>query len=343
MFKPLSDRVIRFTVLTFFSLFFLTQTGFASTIQGFVYDKSRTPLVQVDVELLNENYQMRARTKTDGSGRYTFSGLSDGRYTVRVLPFRYDLEDQSAMVEIVTFDVRGGTGNMQFAQDFYLAPKRGGLIAAENSVVFAQEVPPAAKKLYDIALSDLAGERRLDGIKGLRSAIASFPNYFNAIHRLGKELYSSGEYGEAAQLMIKAAGINPKSAMSLFYAGSALSNLGPRYNKGAMVALNESLTLAPSSVPVLFLLGKLERAAKDLPNAEKHLLLAKKLTKQPIPELHKELAQLYGNDLKKFDEAAGELELYLKASKLTSEEEQKTKQVILSLRQKSKSSASNKQ
>jgi len=335
--KTLLQPAARFVIPTLFSFCFLVGTSLASTIQGFVYDKNRTALVQVDVELLNENYQMRARTKTDGSGRYTFSGLSDGRYTVRVLPFRYDLEDQDASIEIITLDVRGGVGNMQFSQDFYLAPKRGGLKAAENAVVFAQDIPAEARKLYDGAVVDLANDRRADGIKGLRSAITVFPNYFNAIHRLGVELNSAGEYGEAAQLMIKAAGINPKSAMSLFYAGSALHSLGPQYDKGAIVALRESLVLAPASVPVLYLLGKIERSTGDLVNAEKHLVQAKKLSKQPIPELHRELAQLYGNDLKKYGEAAAELELYVKASKLSPEEEKRTKQVIASLRQKSKS------
>jgi Flp pilus assembly protein TadD len=333
---------VRSLIPAFFTFLLLAQSGLASTISGFIYDKNRNPLSQVDVELLNENYQMRGRTKSDPTGRYTFSDLSDGRYTIRVLPFRYDLEDQDAMVEIITLDVRGGTGNMQFTQDFYLSPKRGGLTAAENAVIFAQDIPAEARKLYDSAVSDLASDRRADGIRGLRNAIAAFPKYFNAIHRLGKELIFAGEYGEAAQLMIKAADINSKSAMSLFYAGSALHSLGPQYDKGALVALRAALELADASVPILYLMGTIERATGDLVNAEKHLLRAKKLTKQPIPELHKELAQLYGNDLKKYDEAAAELELYVKASKLSPEEEKKTKQVIASLRQKGKATSSNK-
>jgi len=321
---------------------FFAHSGMASTIQGFVYDKKRNPLVQVDIELLNENYQMRARTKSDGAGRYTFGGLSDGRYTVRVLPFRYDLEDQEASVEIITLDVRGsGMGNQVFAQDFHLAPKRGGLMAAENEVIFAQTIPADALKLYGAAVSDLSTSRRVDGIRGLRSAIAIFPNYFNAIHRLGKELIADAVWGEAAQLMIRAAEINPKSAYSYYYAGTALHNLGPQYNKGAIVALNAALQLAPASVQVLYMLGKLERIVGDRVSAEKHLVSAKKLSKQPIPEIHSELAQLYGNDLKRYDAAASELELYIKASKLTPQEEEKTRGVIASLKEKSKARPSN--
>ena len=335
-----SFQIIKLVGLSFV---LFVSSALASTIGGFVYGANKTPLSQVDVELLNENYQLRGKTLTDGAGRYTFPGLSDGRYTVRVLPFRYDMEDMEIGVEIYTVNVRGsGQGNAYISQDFFLRPKHGGLTAAEiAAVVFAQEVPEDARRLYQTAVSDLSSDRRVDGIRGLRNAISIFPNYYDANFLLGKLLLVSGENAEAAQLLIKAAGINPKSAMSLYYAGSALHNLGADYDKGALVALNEALKLAPSSVQVLFLLGKVERRMKDFTNAEKHLVQARKLTKQPIAEIHKELAQLYGNDLKKFDLAASELESYLKASKLTPEEEQKTKQVIASLRQKSKTPPSN--
>src|SRR5688572_11804694 len=181
---------VRVVLPAFFAFTLLAQSGLASTISGFVYDKtSRNPLSQVDVELLNDNYQMRGRAKTDGTGRYTFSGLSDGRYTVKVYPFRYDLEDQEARIEIVTMSVRGeGQGQAFITQDFYLQPKRGGLTAAETAVIFAQDVPEEARKLYNGAVSDLSTERRMEGIRGLRNAIAVFPKYFDATHRLGKEL-----------------------------------------------------------------------------------------------------------------------------------------------------------
>jgi len=329
-------------LISFFLVVVFSQAAFASTISGFVYDKNRVPLPLVDVELLNENYQLRNRTKTDGVGRYTFGGLADGRYTVRVLPFRYDLEDQDAMVEVTTIATTGtGQGNTFITQDFYLSPKKGGLAAAEAAVIFAQDVPPNARSLYHAAVDDLSKNRRLDGLRGLREAIAVYPRYFDALFRLGKELLAANEFGEAAQLFIKAAEVNPKSPMSLYYAGSALYALGADYHKGAIVALKAALEFAPASVQVLYLLGKLERAAGDLQNAEKHLLQAKKASRQGVAEIHKELAQLYGNDLKRFDAAATELEGYIKTSKLSPEEERKTKEVIANLRQKAKTQRSN--
>lgn len=335
--KPASKKMAFFVSIFGLGLLFAHSVQ-ASTISGYVYAKSsRVALPDIDVELLNNDSQMRARAKTDGSGRYTFNGLPDGRYTVRVMAFRYDYEDQEIMVEIVTMTARGqGIGNTFMTQDFYMSPRRGSLAETEVGVVFVQEIPANAKKLYDTAISDLSKNRPDDGILGLRAAIAAFPNYYLAVYKLGMEMFSRKEYGESAQLFMKAASINEKSATSLYYVGFSLHNLGAQYNKGAIVALESALERAPNSVQVAYLLGKLERLEGNFANAEKHLLQAKKLSRAAIPEIHSELAQLYGNDLKKFDTAADELELYIKASKLSSEEEKRTRKVISDLRSKAK-------
>ncbi len=307
-----------------------------STISGFVYDKQRNALFEVDLELLNENYQVRGRTKTDTAGRYTFTGLIDGRYTVKAMPFRFDLEDQEFMVEVVTINIRGGQGVGFFTQDFYLQPKKGGLAETELAVVFAQDVPPAAKKSFDEAVKSLASKREAEGFDQLNEAIRLFPNYYLALHRMGKELFTAKNYEKAIPYFYNATEVNPKSATSFYYLGFAMHNLGKSYNKAATVSLEQAATLAPGSVQVLYLLGTLEREGGDFVSAEKHLLQAKRLSKVAIPAIHKELAQLYGNEMKKFKEAADELELYLSSSKLPVDEAKKIKKIIDDLRQKSK-------
>lgn len=321
-----------------FVMLLLSQNALgASTIQGIVYDKQRNPLSQIDVELLNDYHQMVQRSQTDGSGRYQFNGLRDGRYSVRVYAFRYDLQDQTQDIEIYTQNVRGGEGTGFFLTDFYLLPKKGGLAYAEIGVVFAQEVSPQAKKLYDSAIGNLSKKRTEEGIVNLYEAIKVFPEYYAALHRIGRELFIMGNYKDAYPYFFKAAEVNPKSATSYYYLGFSLHNLGKEYNKAATTALKQAYVLAPSSTQVLYVLGKVERSEGDYENAEKHLVQAKKLSKVSIPEIHKELAQLYANDLKKYNEAADELELYLKSSKLSGDEEKKTKKIISDFREKAKS------
>jgi tetratricopeptide (TPR) repeat protein len=325
------------------TILIFSQGAFASsTIIGNVYDKQRNPLVDVDVELLDDLYRVMpgGRTRTDASGRYEFNGLGNGNYTVRVFPFRYDLEDQSLPIEINTQNFRGGQGSGYFSLDFYLQPRRGGLADAELGVVFAQEIPPDAKKLYDKSLDDLAKKRTTEGVGGLIEAVKVFPTYYNALHRLGKELYVLKKYEDAYPYFLKAVEVNPKSATSFYYLGSSLHNLGKQFDKSALSALNQAHTLAPASATVLFALGKVERSLGNFQNSEKHLLQAKKLSKTVQPEIHKELAQLYADDLKKYDEAANELELYLKASKMKDAEEKQVKKVITGLREKAKTQVS---
>lgn len=322
-----------------FLFLILSQTAWASTISGFVYDKQRNPLNDVDVELLDEYYRQRpnGRMRTDSTGRYQFTELPDGYYTVRVMPFRYDLLDQSQLVEIVTMTVRGqGIGNAQITADFYLLPKKGGLRDTELSVIFVQEIPKEAEAAYKLAVEDFSKKRETEGFANLRKSLELFPTYYNAWHKYGMELYLRKQYMESAQAFMEAVKINEKSAVSFYYIGGAFNNLGKPYNKAALRSLNMAYTLAPASMQVLWLLGKVEREMSMLPEAEKHLLAAKKLAANKVPEIHWELSQLYSNDLKKYKEAADELELYLKASKASDALEKEIKEAITRLREKAK-------
>ena len=331
------SKINRITFILFVAanILLLSPKTSASTISGFVYDNKRNPLIEVDVELLDDFYRLINRTKTNASGRYEFGGLNDGRFTVRVLPFRYDFADESALVEISTItSVSGQTGNTFITQDFYLTPKKGSLAEAETGVIFAQEIPKEARKIYEKAAKDLAGKKTDEAVDGLRKAIDIFPDYFLALQSLGKELFVKGEYGESVQVLLKASEINPKSPTTFYYIGYALVKLD--YTKAAIIPLNQALLLAPASAQVLYVLGIAETGEGKYIEAEKHFLQAEKLSRANAPEIHWQLAQLYGNHLKKYKEAADELELYLKAGKFDARQTAKIKEVIADLREKAK-------
>lgn len=335
--KPFAVKMVFGLFVLVVPFVFSLNISAANTIAGFVYDRARNPIPDIDVELLDEFYRLlpNGRRKTDAAGRYQFDGLPDGNYTVRVFAFRYDLQDQSQYVEIKSISaLPGQTGSSFNPVDFYLEPRKGGLRELELSVIFAQNVPKEAEKVYKKAIDDLSKKKADEGFAGLQESIKLFPNYYNAIYRLGMELLSRKQYVDAALAFVKAADINPKNPLLFYYAGYALRSGGEKYYKSAFTALSHALTLAPGSTPVLLQLGIVERALGKFSEAEKHLLHAKKISPTRVPEIQKELAQLYANDLKKYKEAADELEQYLKASKLSDADEAKTKQLISDLRAK---------
>jgi tetratricopeptide (TPR) repeat protein len=340
--KPFAGRMILGLAVVFASLFITLDISAASTIAGFIYDTTRNPVSDIDIELQDEFYRMIARAKSDGAGRYEFNGLPDANYTVKVYAFRYDYQDQSQYVEVKSINaLPNQPGSSYVPVDFYLQPKKGGLRDLQLGVIFAQDVPKEAEKAYKKALDELASKKSDEGLASLQEAIKIYPNYYYAIYRLANELLGRKQYLDAAMAFIKSAEINPKNALSFYYAGYALHKAGPQYNKSALTALGHALTLAPNSAPVLFQLGVVERATGKLADAEKHLLQAKRLSPSKVPEVQKELAQLYANDLKKYKEAADELEQYVKASKLSSADEAKTRQLIADLRVKAQKQAAN--
>lgn len=312
--------------------------GGSSTIQGTIFDKQKNRMSEIDVELLDDYYRTKSRTKTDGAGTYSFSGLPNGRYTIKVYAFRYDLEDQEIPLEINTQNIRGGEGAGYFIQDFYLQPKKGGLRESELSVVFAQEIPKQAQNIYEKAQKDLAEKRTEEGIKGLLEAIKIFPDYYLALKQLGVELYIRGQYSDCARVFLKASEINQKSAVSYYYLGLSFYKLGKDYHKAALASSNKAVVLAPSSPQIFLLIGRIERSLGNASNAEKALLQAKKFSNAKKPDIQMELAELYSNEMKKFKEAADELELYLKAQKLSKDDEVKWKKIIADLREKAKKS-----
>lgn len=334
--KPFVFPMILGFSFLFVGLFLVPEAKAQSTIQGTIFDKQRNRLPDIDVELLNDYYQSIKRTKTDGAGTYSFTGLTNGRFTVKVYAFRYDLEDQESLIDINTLNIRGGEGPGYFPQDFYLLPKKGGLKEAELSVIFAQEVPKEAQTLYEKAIKNLSDKRTDEGVAGLMESIKAFPDYYLALYRLGVELYIRGQYKESIPVFLKATQVNQKSATSYYYLGSALHKLGKEYDKAALASLNKAAFLAPASPQIFLLLGKIERAMGNFADSEKHLLQAKKISTAKNPEIHWELAQLYANGMKKYTEAADELELYMKAIKLSDEDEKKIKELIITLREKAK-------
>jgi hypothetical protein len=283
-----------------------------STISGYVFAPGRAPVAQAAVELRNDVSSVIARVRTDASGHFIFRGVPSGRFVVTVMPLGTDFQEQSQDVEIAGVGVRGQLIPDNPQLDFHLKVRKGSEPTGVNEVVFAQEVPEEAKRLYKSAILDLDGSRTELGISELKRSIEIFPTYLQALERLGAEQLKQERFADAAKTFSVAVTVNQRSFVSwygLTYANFALTNW-----QTVVDAAGKALELERNSVNTLILLGIAQRNLKKYEDAEKSLVRARKLDGLKTPDLYWNLALLYAYNLKKYQDAADALEQYLKSN-----------------------------
>ena len=305
----------------------LQQNG--NSISGHVSDNQRTPIADLRVELLNEVDSVIQTSKTDASGLYVFRKLSDGTFQVRVQASGTSYVGQTKRVELTR---PSGFGVVFEEVDFVLSPPRASSSSAKTGVVFAQDVPEQARRHYQRATELLQKERREEGFAALNKAIEIYPQYFDALELLGSEHAKQQEYEHAVPPLRKALEINARAYPSWYALGVAQYNL--KQLPAAVESLRRAVSLNQKSINANLWLGTVLRHSGQLNEAETYLKQAKVLAEGKVPDAHWQLALLF-NQLKRFKEAADELELFLKVQP-EARDADKIKKLILQLREKAR-------
>jgi tetratricopeptide (TPR) repeat protein len=308
-------------------------------ISGTVFGESRHPVADVYVELLDDVNSTLQRARTNQTGRFSFIGLVNGRYVVRVLPYGTDYLEASQEVVLAAVSAVAGSGSDRQIVDFYLQINEranAGPFAVGPGVVFAQEVPPAAQKLYTEGVSYLRQKKEQEGLASLKKSLELFPDYYLALDRLGAEYAARGlknaAYLQAGfALLTHAVEINPRGFSSLF--GLAWTEYQLGMNSEAIESLRRATSLYAKSAEAYLWLGKALRRGSLLDQAEDAFKHANELTNGKSSEVHWQLAELY-NSQKRFQQAADQLELYLKTEQPKAADAEKIKSLIKQLRDK---------
>ena len=274
-----------------------------TSISGHVSDNRRNPIPDLQVELLDDVDSVIARTKTDDSGLFSFRRLSTGIFQIRVQTYGTTFIGQTQRVQLE----RGRA----FEQvDFVLANKKSSSTAAIPGVVFAQEVPAKARKQYEHGVALLQkSEQRKEGVAALENAIEIFPLYFDALHVLGSEYVKQQDYDRAIPVLTKAVEVNRQAYPTLYTLSIAQYNL--KQVAEAIESMRRAMALNQQSMAANLWLGMLLRQTDKLDEAEPYLKQADRLADSKSAEVHWQLALLF-NQLKRYKEAADELELFLK-------------------------------
>ncbi len=302
-----------------------------SSISGVVYDyKSNRPLPDIFVELLNEFESTLGRIKTESSGRFIFRNLARGSYKIKVVTLGTEYVEQIQEAQLVTFVRPDGETPDNIYLDFYLRydNRNNRIVTKPEGVIFAQEIPDEARKLYQKGVG-LTADKKEGGLEAVEQAIKIFPEYYEALDFLGGELVKLQRYEKSLPYLIKAIDINQRSFSSFYALGYACYKLN--ITSDAIEAFRASTILAPQSINAHLFYGINLRLDKQYKKAEKELLQAKTLAKEtPVAEIHWQLGLLY-NKLNKNQESADELEIFLKVNPI-SPDAAKIRELIIKLR-----------
>jgi Tetratricopeptide repeat len=277
-------------------------------IEGTVWDTERHPVADLYIELSDAANGDLGRVRSSGSGRFTFFGLSTGRFIVKVLTTGTGYLEDSQDVEILgsAFPNSRETRYVDFI--LKLDPRKVSVTTGgPPEAIFVQEVPDDAKKLFK------KGSKNIDkepGLKMVEQAIDAFPSYFDALYAAGKESIDHGDFVKGARYLVRATDVNPRSYKSyslIAYAAYKLNKIPE-----GILAARSALAIEPNALPTKILLGTLLRVGGQYHEAEEVLVAAKKAAPDS-PKVHYELALVFNRENRNSD-AASELETYLKLS-----------------------------
>jgi hypothetical protein len=286
-----------------------------NSISGILYDGSNNrPLSDIYVELKDDVYATLSRSKTDSSGRFFFGNLVTGRYKITVIPIGTNLLEETKDVEIVNITLGNTSTISNEIVDFYLRVDKRKVtnnLQLKPSSVFAQSVPSEAEELFNKAIVQLKNPNEtLAGIDNLKSAIGIFPEYYDALLRLGMAYTNQNKFYDAIPILIKTITVNQRSFMGFYSLGVSAFNL--KQYSDAELAFEAATTINPQSDYAYSQYGMVLRVLGKYKEAETALLKAKSLS-EPTPksEIHWQLALLYEKIGRRTD-AANQLEMFLK-------------------------------
>lgn len=297
----------------------VTQSRAQNSINGIVFDADRKPVPKIDVELLDEFERFIRSTQTSGSGLYFFQGLRQGNYYVQVRVDGTGYQPAKERIQLGQGNRTTSTGQSSGGEtaqiNFTLIPRKQQSEKenqAVNGVIFAQEVPQSAREAFARGSRLLEDKKIKEGIAEIEASLSIYPDYYLALDRLGFLFLDQADFRAAENTFTHELAVNPKSLSARSGLGVAQFKLGKMAEAAA--TLEQVVVDNPSSVSSFVLLGKVYRELKQNEKAETTFKKADKLSDGKSPDVHWELALLYYYNLKRLNEAADELDRFLKAS-----------------------------
>ena len=284
-----------------------TGTGGSHVIQGQVYAPSgrRAENVHVTLQSLGAG---DLSVMSSGNGEFSFRSLAPGNYTV-IVDGGKEFERAEEHVFVDT-DEKFPTRTHIVV--IHLQPKHN----SENdqkpgivNVAVLADVPEAARKLYEQAVSfSRAGDSK-KAIENLTSAITIFPNFIAALDQLGVEYLKLAQADNAVEALTAAFKLNPDDFRTNLNLGIAL--LETKQFAAAEMRLRGALNRNAESPVAHMYLGLALLSQKNPVEAQTELERAAGSKNDQVAKAHYYLGGIYWGN-REYRRAADELETYLK-------------------------------
>ena len=264
-----------------------TDLGGKNFILGVVFGPDGLPLhVRIPIRLSSLT-QREVMGRTDDDGKFTFSGLPNGFYTLSI----EGTDEYQTAAQTVTIDLNRTMPPQSFSISFRLQAKRRtgerpGVVNADTAGVSKKALDHYRKAASLASAGDIKG-----AIVELEAALKEYPNFPGALTELGIQQLKTGDLADADSNFEKALVLQPDHFEALVNRGIGLF----RQNKmtDAEGFLRNSVEVKPSSDIAHFYLGRTLLRRDQLDDAEKELKTALSLSNGSLFEVHRMLTQVY--------------------------------------------------
>ena len=254
-----------------------------------------------------------SETFSDSVGGFEFRSLPNNNYRI-IVPSdgqSYDKAEEN-------MEVSGSISRTYTAQLYLREKDRDNRLISNNKMIsageFAQDVPKAAKKSYEQGVKKLKDGKGDEAIMHFQDALKTFPDYVQALNKVGEYQVGKQQLAEAEMTFKRAAELGPKYPHTYINLGM-LMVLRKRYPEAIEFLdtankLDESFPMAHLNLGVA-LLEKTPQQEPELERAEREFTKALALGGKSLAYIHKYLFNIY---VRRHDypSAVTALEAYLK-------------------------------
>jgi Tfp pilus assembly protein PilF len=276
-------------------------TGQLGSVTGSVVSLAGNPLrdVQVQLQDLNTGSSV-ARTFTDSSGSFLFSGVPSGAYELVAVSGMYQASDR--------VEVRGMTASTILRIPLRDAPPRDG--GGSNTVSVAQyRVPEKAREEFMKAQAASSKLKIEEAQKHVQRALEIHPNYADALTLRAILELNQSDIKAAVDDTQRAIQSDSSYALAYTVMGSALNAMGS-FDE-ALRVLQRSETLAPDTWQTYYEQGKAYLGKSDYRSSMQQLDKAASMGHSDFPLMHLVRARAFLG-LAQYEDATAELETFLR-------------------------------